>query len=343
MLYAIVVVIILIADQFVKLWSSSNLMDQGVKEFIPGFLQLRYVENPGAAFGMFTSMNFRWGFVAIAAIFAIVIIVAMRKGWIYGKGCRWMATLVLAGALGNMIDRIIHKGGYVVDTFEFAFKIFNKDFPVFNVADIFIVIGGILFCIAILLQKDPEPDSRVMTGRGGSVITTPPSRKRTAPAAAPKRQASEPVRRRPPTADIDDIPDISEVSYEDFPAREVVSRPSQAVPQRQQRPRPQAESAAPRSQTEPATPRRQAEPAAPRSQAEPATAPRRRTAPAPGTAPAPESIPTTPVPSPAAEPVKSVPSPRPPIPANSPLPQRKPASSSDSFDLDDIMAEFKDM
>ena len=308
MLYAIVVVIILIADQFVKLWSSANLMDQGVKEFIPGILQLRYVENNGAAFGMLGDLNFRWGFVAIAAVFAIIIIVAMRKEWIYGKGCRWTATLVLAGALGNMIDRIIHKGGYVVDTFEFAFKIFNKDFPVFNVADIFIVVGGILFCIAILLQKEPEPDSRITTGRGGSVVTTPPSRKRAVPVAEARRKADEPVKRRPPVSDIDDIPDISEASYEDLPARKVVSKPAQAMPQ--QRTQPQAE------QTR-----------------------RRRTAPAPAS----ESVPAAAGSAPAAKPLTPAPAASTNRPKSAPLPQAKAASSSDSFDLDDILAEFKDM
>ena len=69
---------------------------------------------------------------------------------IHTKIGRWTTTMIVAGAIGNCIDRILY--GYVVDMFEFEFM----NFPVFNVADIFITLFGILFCIHVVLYNEPE-------------------------------------------------------------------------------------------------------------------------------------------------------------------------------------------
>ena len=72
---------------------------------------------------------------------------------------RWSLVLVIAGALGNAIDRVVH--GFVVDLFDF--RLIN--FPVFNVADIFICVGGALFVIYFMFQhkdKTPEEDEQMM-------------------------------------------------------------------------------------------------------------------------------------------------------------------------------------
>lgn len=73
---------------------------------------------------------------------------AFYKKLILTKVGRWSLAFVAGGAVGNLIDRILH--GYVVDMFYFELI----DFPVFNVADIFIVIGGFLFAYYILFQYD---------------------------------------------------------------------------------------------------------------------------------------------------------------------------------------------
>jgi signal peptidase II len=152
MLYAIVTVLILILDQGLKYWTSVNItLDTGMKELIPGVLHLANVHNTGAAFGLLKDTQWaRWLFVVLALILAVVVIVVLAKNIVKGGFGRWTLIPILAGALGNCIDRII--SGYVVDMFELEFM----TFPVFNVADIFVTVGGILFCFYIMLYKAPE-------------------------------------------------------------------------------------------------------------------------------------------------------------------------------------------
>jgi len=156
MLYAIVAVIILIIDQAVKFWASSNLIDS-TAPLIPGVIQLTYTQNTGAAFGILQNVELaRWFFVVLTIAVAIAAIVVLRKNIIKGKLGRWMLVLVIAGGLGNCIDRLFN--GYVVDMFQFQFKIFGQDFAIFNVADIFITVCGIIFCLYLIFHKEPEEE-----------------------------------------------------------------------------------------------------------------------------------------------------------------------------------------
>ncbi len=152
MLYAIVAVLVLILDQGMKYWTTVNItLDTGVQELIPGFIQLRNIHNTGAAFGLLENTGWaKWLFIILTVVFVIVVIVALATKLIRGSFGRWTAVLVMAGAIGNCIDRLIY--GYVVDMFEFTFI----SFPVFNVADIFIVVGGIAFCLYVIFHKDTE-------------------------------------------------------------------------------------------------------------------------------------------------------------------------------------------
>lgn len=287
MLYAIVAVLVLIADQGVKYFATRNLADVDVLEFIPGFLQLRYTENPGAAFGLFKDFNFRWIFVAAAIVFAVIVILALNRQWITGAFGRWTAVLVLSGALGNMIDRIIHEGGYVVDMFEFPFKIFGKDFPIFNIADIFLTVGGILFCIYVIFHRDPEHDEeRAVKGRSGSSVVSAP-RKRVS-----EDNGNQPAERRPRIA-------TSDIPTDDRPVREIPAKPAQA-PQRR----------AP-SQQQKQSPPAQRKPAASQSGQQPGATPRQGQA-------------------------------KPRQASQAPRQDAKPKTSSDSFDLEDILNEFRD-
>lgn len=152
MIYAIVVVLVLILDQSVKYWTNVNLEVGAIKELIPGFIHLTNQRNTGAAWGIFK--DGRWLFVALTIIACIVIIAALKSGYIRGKFGRWMLILVMAGGLGNFIDRLIY--GYVVDMYEFDFQIFGKNFPVFNTADIFISVCGIIFCIWLIFNRKEE-------------------------------------------------------------------------------------------------------------------------------------------------------------------------------------------
>jgi len=161
MLYAIVAIVLLIFDQALKLWVTNNIvLNVGTVELIPGVLHLTKLHNYGAAFSFM--QNYRWFFVVLCVLFCAVIIYLMAKNIINGRVARWTAIFVMAGALGNCIDRIIN--GYVVDMLEF--DIIN--FPaVFNLADVFITVGGVIFCICILIEKPPKDGEKAKNpGRG---------------------------------------------------------------------------------------------------------------------------------------------------------------------------------
>lgn len=146
MLYAIVAVIALIIDQAVKYWATANIvLNTGTKEFIPGFIQFTNIHNTGAAFSILEGA--RWFFVILCLVFVTLIVYVLVSDIISAPGARWSAVIVMAGAIGNCIDRLIC--GYVVDMLEFEFM----KFPVFNVADIYITVGAILFVIFTLLEK----------------------------------------------------------------------------------------------------------------------------------------------------------------------------------------------
>ena len=152
MIYAIVVVLVLIADQAVKLWTTKNIVLGAVGpdcvKLIDGVIHMTNVHNYGAAFGIF--QNARWPLTIVSLVFVIAIVVLINREIIHTKFGRWTSVLIVAGALGNCIDRMLY--GYVVDMFEVEF--FN--FAVFNVADIFITVCGILFCIHLILHNEPE-------------------------------------------------------------------------------------------------------------------------------------------------------------------------------------------
>ena len=135
-------------DQAVKYWTIHNLKGQADIELWPGVFELTYVENRGAAFGML--QNQRWLFTVLTLIVILGLVFVFFR---LGPERKFRLTRVccvgvLAGAIGNLIDRtMLH---YVVDMFYFKLI----DFPVFNVADCYVVVFGILFCLAALLRKE---------------------------------------------------------------------------------------------------------------------------------------------------------------------------------------------
>lgn len=168
MLFAIAVILILIADQGLKYWVTLSIpLDDGVHALFPGFLELRNIHNTGAAFSLLSGAP-RWIFIILAVIFIVIIVLAVRKEWVHGAFGRWMAILLLAGALGNCLDRML--SGYVVDMLAFQFW---PSFPVFNIADVCIVVGAIGFFLHVLLYKDPEAVAKETAGRGEKAKKAP--------------------------------------------------------------------------------------------------------------------------------------------------------------------------
>ena len=152
MFLPLIVTILLIAiDQITKYIALTNLKPISSIVFIEGFMDFTFVENRGAAFGILEGQ--RWFFVVITVIISVAIIYAFFK-LPYKKEYIWLRVsfvLILAGAIGNVIDRFFR--GYVVDFFEFTFM----NWPVFNVADIYVVVGTILFAFLLLFVIKEEP------------------------------------------------------------------------------------------------------------------------------------------------------------------------------------------
>lgn len=147
MWYAIVAILILIADQGLKYWVTLNIpLDTGHVTLIPGVLELTNIHNNGAAFSILQHAP-HWIFVIFTVVFAAIAVFCLRRNVVHGKVGRWSVVLVLAGAVGNCIDRIL--SGYVVDMFNFLFM----RFAVFNLADIFIVVAGITLCLHVIFYR----------------------------------------------------------------------------------------------------------------------------------------------------------------------------------------------
>lgn len=147
MIECLVVFLGVILDQLSKIWAVQNYTSAAV-EVIPGILSFTYVENTGAAFGLFSGNTL--ALTIVSCVLAVVLGAVLIK---YRKSCnlfsRISLALMLAGAIGNLIDRIF--AGYVVDFIRFDFV----HFAVFNVADTFITVGTVLLLISILFfEKD---------------------------------------------------------------------------------------------------------------------------------------------------------------------------------------------
>lgn len=171
-LFWIVSILSLVADQATKIWARAVLPVQGrgslpngvcdvpedmitrqcggvTVDFIPGFWEWRLSMNPGSAFGLFGGQSFARVMLSIVGIAAVI-----GMGWMLKKSradqriLHWALAFVAGGAVGNLIDRIYY--GVVTDMVLWRYK--THEWPVFNVADVVLVIGvGLMF---IDIQKE---------------------------------------------------------------------------------------------------------------------------------------------------------------------------------------------
>lgn len=136
-------------DQWVKWLIVDNFALGETKSVIPGILSLNHIRNFGAAWSLLEGKM--WFFTVVTIIAVVVILTLMIKN--RSNGNRWFMiglTLILAGAIGNFIDRV--RLGYVIDMFQTDFV----NFPIFNVADISLVIGVICVLIYIILDEKEQ-------------------------------------------------------------------------------------------------------------------------------------------------------------------------------------------
>ncbi len=138
-------VLLLAADQIAKYIVASKMALYSSFPFIEGLLNINYIHNTGGAWGILSGHR-------VLLIIITALVMALCIAWLILKGRQnkwlfWSVSLILAGGLGNMIDRIF-RGGKVVDFLQFDFW---QSFPVFNIADCGIVIGcGILIAYLII-------------------------------------------------------------------------------------------------------------------------------------------------------------------------------------------------
>lgn len=152
-MYLLAVLMMVIVDQAVKYWAVTMLASIGTIPLVPGVLSLTYVENRGAAFSILENQT--WLFVALAAVILCAIVYALSKNKIQAPIGKISLLVVAAGAIGNVIDRIVNH--YVVDMIQLEFI----RFPIFNIADIYVCVGIALFAFYYLfIHKDPEDEEK---------------------------------------------------------------------------------------------------------------------------------------------------------------------------------------
>ena len=146
-------VLMVALDQMSKNWAE-EVLTKGEIPLIKNVLYLRYTENTGVAFSMFSDN--RWILVGITAIMIAAVLAFFLSGKVTSKSELFSLSLILAGGVGNLIDRI--SLGYVIDFIDVRLI----HFAIFNVADMCITVGAILLCAAVLWEDKKEKEAKKM-------------------------------------------------------------------------------------------------------------------------------------------------------------------------------------
>lgn len=141
----ILIIALLVAlDQAAKLWALRFLASVGSIPVIRDIFHLTYVENRGAAFGVL--QNKRWFFIVLTVVIVSGVMYFIYKNRGMNIYLKLSLDLVVAGAIGNLIDRV--RLGFVVDFLDF------RIWPVFNIADICVVVGGMTLAYILLFKSE---------------------------------------------------------------------------------------------------------------------------------------------------------------------------------------------
>ena len=144
-------IVLVLADQYCKYLAVLHLRGKSGRTLIPGVLELLYVENYGAAFGMFQNMRFIFIVIAVVILAGILYILFKMPDETRYRYLNLVLTILAAGACGNLIDRI--SSVYVVDFIYFSLI----DFPVFNMADIYVTVSAAcLFLLVLFYYSDAD-------------------------------------------------------------------------------------------------------------------------------------------------------------------------------------------
>ncbi len=148
MLILILSVLLIVIDQISKILVSTNLYEYDSISIISNFFNITYAKNIGAAFSLLKGGRIIFIFLAILVIILLTIYIKNNYNNL-NKIDKISLILILSGSTGNLIDRIIY--GYVIDFLDF--KIFNYNYPIFNLADTYIVIGAILMLFNMIKKE----------------------------------------------------------------------------------------------------------------------------------------------------------------------------------------------
>ena len=154
-LYLIMAGLLIAGDQLIKQWAIEVLKPAVSIDIIPGVLSLYYHENFGAAWGILQGQ--RWLLLIVTGAVILAMLAALVTKRLRGRLLQGAVSLIVAGGIGNLLDRAFHPGGFVVDYIYFE----PINFPIFNLADICVCIGTGLLALYILFVegKDrPAPD-----------------------------------------------------------------------------------------------------------------------------------------------------------------------------------------
>ena len=158
-IWALTAVLLIVIDQLTKLAAVKILKDHPARSIIPGVFELEYLENKGAAFGMM--QNKHWIFILFALLIVVLAILVFRR---IPQTRRFLplqaiCILMVSGAIGNMIDRILHE--YVIDFLYFSLI----NFPIFNVADIYVTVSCFLLLILLFFVYSEQELQVLMRSR----------------------------------------------------------------------------------------------------------------------------------------------------------------------------------
>ncbi len=141
---SIMIVLIVAFDRITKYFATRFLSDGMAEEFIPGVVQLRYARNTGIAFSMFSGG--RWLFIVLTAAVCVGVLIYMFTNRCSGLWIYWSLGVIVAGGIGNLIDRICY--GYVVDFIEPVFV----DLAIFNIEDCAVTCGAAVLIIYLVID-----------------------------------------------------------------------------------------------------------------------------------------------------------------------------------------------
>ena len=141
----LVIAALVAIDQVIKIAVVNRFAAGGSMDILFGLIRIRYVENTGAAFSMLSDKTTLLSVVTVAVVGLLLFLLLSDK--IRGKFACVLVALIASGGTGNLIDRILR--GSVTDMFDF--RLIN--FAIFNVADIFVTCGALLFIIVFFVSK----------------------------------------------------------------------------------------------------------------------------------------------------------------------------------------------